>query len=292
MHTPRACSVLLATGLLGAACGGGGETGPKLGTPEYSWQAAAEFAELGQFGKAIDPLDNLAAGDSELKNRAILWRAVLQDGLARANQELAEGYRLAMDGDKSLAGKFQNPIQQAYRDARRYSIDFVESLGELEKAIDAGAPLDFPFPGGSAAKAPALAALERGQDVLDSQLSAILDATVRRGVILSATELAGKGEAESDARAAFEAGPIAINADETKLTVAKMLLDRSVVLDKLRLYQPDIRKIVVDRAEQWIKPYLESENEALKKRAEQLQKEVEDERRELDGRRRLLKLRG
>ncbi len=294
MRTLLLSSAALAAAIvMNVACGGGGgEAGPRLGTPEFSWQSALEFQEIGQFDKAIEHLDNLAEGDSELKHRAILWRAAITDGLARGHQELAEGYRLAIEQDEELTAKFQNPIQQAYRDARQYSIAFVESLGELESAIAAaGANAHFPMPEGSAAKPAPLAAIEEGEEVLDSMLATMPELTIARGVILSATELAGKGEDAVGARAALGSG-VALNADESRLTVAKMLLDRSVVFDKKRLYVPDIRKIVVDKAEEWIKPYVESEDEGLKEKADQLMKEVEDERRELDGKRRRLEVRG
>src|SRR5690606_29034561 len=107
-----------------------------------------------------------------------------------------------------------------------------------------GAALDFPFPGGSAAKPAPLVALEKGEQMLDAQLATLPDLTLRRGVILSATEFAGKGEAATEAQAAFGAGPISLDPDQVRLCVAKILLDRSVLFDKMRLYQPDIRKIL------------------------------------------------
>jgi hypothetical protein len=291
--TPSQAALCAAFALI-LSCGGGGQqAGPRLGTPEYSWHNAVEYQDAGDFGKAIESLDNLAAGDSELKNRAILWRAVLQNGIASGYQELAEGYRLAIKEDGKLASTYQNALQQAYRDGRQYSIDFVESLGDLDKALSApGAALDFPFPGGSAAKPPPFTNLEKGEKLPDAQIATLPDLTLRRGAILSATELAGKGEAANEAQAAFGAGPIALDPDQARLCVAKMLLDRSVLFDKTRLYQPDIRKILVDRAEQWSQPYLESANETLKKRAERLKEEVADERLELLGKRRKLDVRG
>jgi hypothetical protein len=286
-------AALTAAILIGAACGGGEvETGPRLGTPEYSWQLAADYVAAGAFDKAIEPLDNLAAGDSELKNKAILWRTVLLDGLARGHQELAEGYRLAMAENPKMASKYQNPLQQAYRDARQYSIELVESLGDLEKALAASSALDCPFPPGGPAKPASLTALEKGDELHASQLTDLQVLTVGRGVILAVTEMAGKGEAANDAQTAFAAGPVSLDPDKTRLTVVKMLLDRSVVFDKKHLYQPDVRKIDVDSAEKWNQPYLESANEELKKQAEQLQKEIEDERLELEGKRRRLEARG
>jgi hypothetical protein len=287
-------AALFAAIAFGAACGGGGgEAGPRMGTPEWSWQAALENQEAGDFKKAVEHLTNLIAYDSELKNRAILWRAVLQDGLARGHQELAESIRLGIKEEESLAAQYQNALQQAYRDGRQFSIAFVESLGDLEKALSApSVALDFPFPAGAAAKPAGLSSIEKGESIPAAQLPVLTDSCVRRGAVLAATELAGKGEAANEAQSAFEAGPVTIDPDKARLCVAKMLLDRSVLFDRLRLYQPDIRKILVDRAEAWSKPYLESENEELKKRAEQLQKEIEDERLELDGKRRRLEVRG
>ena len=286
-------AALTAAILIGAACGGGSaETGPRLGTPEYSWQLAVDYTAEGAFAKALEPLDNLAAGDSELKNKAVLWRAVLLDGLARGHQDLAEGYRLAMQESPKLAPRYQNPIQQAYRDSRQYAIDFVEKIGDLDKALNASPALDFPFPPGSPSKPAQLSALEKGDELHESQVKDLPAVTVGRGVVLAATEMAGKGDAANDAQAAYRAGPINLDPDKTRLTVVKMLLDRSVLFDKMRLYQPDVRKIVIDTAEKWNKPYLESENEELKKQAEQLQKEIEDERLEMEGKRRRLDVRG
>ena len=290
----RSSAAVIAAISMSFACGGGGggEAGPRLGTPEYSWQLAEDFQQMGQYDKAIEPLDNLAAGDSELKNKAILWRTVLLDGLARGHQELAEGYRLAMEEDEELTTKFRNPLQQAYRDAKQYSIDLIESLGEVEAALASGAKLEFPVPDGSAAKPAPLAAIEQGEEVLDSMLATLPELTLERGVILSAAELAGKADNAEQAASAIEGGGVTLDEDEARLIMAKVMLDRSVVFDKKRLYQPDIRKILVDRAEQWIQPYLESENEDLKAKAEKLMEEVEDERRELDGKRRRLEVRG
>jgi hypothetical protein len=289
--TPRSAAVSAAL-LLGVACGGGEASGPRLGTPEYSWQSAVDYQAAGDFARALEHLDNLAAGDSDLKNRAILWRAVLHDGLARGYQELAEGFRLAIAEDPKLAAKYQNALQQAYRDGRQYSIEFVESLGDLEKALAASPKLHFPFPAGVAAKPAPLIALEKGEAVLDGQLATLPGLTVQRGVLLAAAEFAGKGEAVNDAQTAFDAGEIVLDPDETRLCIAKMLLDRSILFDRTRLYQPDIRKILVDRAETCSQPYLQSTNAAHKARAEKLKEEIEDERLELGGKRRRLSVRG
>ena len=286
-------AALCAAFLSYTACGGGEPSGPRLGTPEYSWSTAADYQGAGDFVRALEHLDNLAAGDSDLKNRAILWRAVLHDGLARGHQELAEAYRLAIKEEPKLTSKYQNALQQAYRDGRQYSIEFIESIGDLEKALAAPSPkLDFPFPDGSAERPAPLVALEKGEGISDAQLATLQDLTVRRGVILAAAELAGKIDAADQAQTAFKAGPIDLNPDEARLCVTKMLLDRSVLFDRIRLYQPDIRKILVDRAESMCQPYLTSEEGDYKTRASRLKEEIEDERLELNGKRRKLEIRG
>lgn len=295
MRTKTSQVCLIATlCLLGAACGGGGaETGPAPGTAEWYWAAAEENFEVGDFAKATEHLEQVIKDDGPLKQKAVIWRTVLLDGLARGYTEVAEAYRLGIKEKPEAAGYYQNALQQAHRDARQYAIELAESLGDVDEAMSGDAvTLEFPFPSGSATPAPVLATVEAGDRVPDEQLAAALDHTRRRGVILATAELAGLKDQANQAANQFAAGSVEVPADEARLTMAKILLDHSVLFDRLRLNQPDVRKILVDRSEQWSQPFLESENEEMKTRAESFQEEIEDERRDMDRKARRLKVRG
>ena len=79
--------------------------------------------------------------------------------------------------------------------------------------------------------------------------------------------------------------------DDARFAVAKILLDISLVFSRKRVDDPKIRLALIERAEQWTKSYLESEDAELKKRAEAFAKEIEDERRDMRRRARRLKKR-
>lgn len=280
--------------LLGAGCGGGEtSSGPAAGTPEWYWAAAEENSEAGDFAKAAEHLEEIAKADGPLKTKAVIWRAVLLDGLTRGYTEVSEAYRKGINEKAAVADAYQNPLQQAHRDARQYAIELAEMIGDVDKALSgATVTLDFPFPSGGAGPAPVLSSVEGGDRVSEDQMIAATDHSRRRGVILAATEWAGLKAEANQASTKFAAGPVEVPTAEARLTVAKILLDHSVLFDRLRLNQPDVRKILIERAEQWSQPYVESEDEALKELATAFQDEIADERLDIDRKPRKLKKRG
>lgn len=281
--------------MIGMGCSGGEPAGPRGGSPEWHWENASAYYDRSEYKKMVAELDVVAERDTPLNERAVLWRTAILAGLAQGYMELGDAYREAIEEKEDLRSAYQNPMQQADSYARQYSIELAESLGEVEKAMS-GEKLvcDFPFPGGAATPPPDLEAIRSAKPTKREQLFTATELTLRRGMILAVTELCGFGDGPEfapAARSSFESGPTESPLDEARLTVAKILLDTSLVFSRTRLNQGDVRKIFIDRAEQWNKPYLESEDEALKKRSEEFLAEVEDERRDMTGKARRLKKR-
>lgn len=292
---PQHIGLVLTAALMIGGCtvGDGSDIAPKGGSTEWFWLGVEENLEKGNYPKLLENLDALTGEESEFQNRSILMRGVVLTGLAQGHMALADTFRKGIAASDKAAPTLRNPLQQAHRDARQYAIKFVESLGDVEKAIGEGAvALDFPLASGSAAVPSTFTAVEEGEVVAGPQMSLMIDQALRRGLILAATDLGGFGEDSAKATTAFEAGGVEISNDDARMGIAKTLLDLSVLFDRDRINQPDIRKILIDRSEQWSQPFLEAEDEELKKRAEEFQDEIADERRDVDRKARRLKKRG
>lgn len=278
--------LLVVAPVLVAACGGGGSTeaGPQLGTAAWHWEAAQEELEAGKFTRAVEEMTDVAGRDDPLAEKAVLWRTSTLAGLALGHLEAIDNFNSAISEDSSLEETFGIMVQQLERDGRQYAIELAESLGEVDKAMTGDSiTLDFPFPGGAAGESPAMVALAGGEAPPDSQIPAAIEHTIRRGLIRAASELAGMDvDSGNAAKAKYEAGPVPVPTSEARRTMAKLLLDVSLLFSRERINDSKIRTIFIDRAEQWAKPFAESEDEAEKEWAEGFAEEIEDERRDMD----------
>ena len=276
-------------------CSTGDPTAPRGGTPEWHWQNAAEYYDRAQFAKMVEELDTVAERDTPLNQKAVIWRTALLLGLSHGYKDLGDAYRAAIEEDEKLDSAYRNPLQQVNRDARQFAVELAESLGAVDKAMGGEHVVcEFPFPSGSAAEPQYLLAIREAQPVTQEQALGASELTVRRGVILAASEFCGVGTAPEEAEkaaSAFEAGPVTVPKGQARLIFAKMLLDTSLIFSRERADQPELRKVLIDRSGEWIAPYLESENAELKTRAKELSEEVEDELRDMKHQRRKLKKR-
>ena len=250
------------------------QTGPARDTPEWFWVAAEETYASGNYEKAADHLENAADSENPWQERSAIRRLVLLDGLARGYAELAEAYE---DGGKNVA-QLQNSIQQYQRDARRHTINLVESLGTIRKMIGKAESiqLDFPLATGSAAESSSLSIVLDGIVPTDSQFAKAESQTVERGIILATTAAIGAGDDATKTRTAFETRPVEVAANVFFLYVATSLLDRSEVFDRDHLNEPDKRDFMLARAGDFSAPALEGEDEELKKQAEELLEKIEE----------------
>ena len=252
------------------------ERGPTVGSPEWFWLAANESYAGGDYEKTADHLENAADSENPWEARAAIWRFVLLDGLARGYMELADGYQDGVKINQRNASALQNSIQQYQRDARRHTINLVESLGTVRKMIGKAESiqLDFTVPGGSAADSPALGMVLDGNVPKESQAIDAENQTVERGIILATTAAIGAGEDAAKTRKTFETPPVEVAANIFFLNVAASLLDRSEVFDRKHLNEPDKRDVMLKLSGDFSMPASEGEDEDLKKQAEELQEKI------------------
>ena len=281
----RLAPIAALVGLLGC---GGGTAGPREGTPEWHWENALFFDDRAEFSKMVDEVDAAVAGETPLRERALVWRTVLLMGLSRGYMEIGDAYRAGIENKPDLAPLYDPLLQQVNREARQFAIEFTESLGDLDRAWGAGDVIcQFPFPPAAANPPLALEGISRGQNIPMEQVENTSRRTILRGLVLAATEFCGfsglgnESESADAARSAFDLGPVAIANDDARFATAKMLLDISLIFDRKRANDAKIRLALIQRAEQWTRPYLESADSGLKIRAQDFAREVEDERRDV-----------
>ena len=272
-----------------------GPAPPKGGSPEWHWDNAGFYYDRGEFSKMSAELDTVASRETPLKERARVWRTVLLMGLSRGYMEVGDAYRAAIEESPKLRPSYEPLLQQINREARQFAIELTESLGDLDTAWGTDDVIcRFPFPPAAATVPPVIEGISEGQDIAMEQVETASERTVLRGLALAATEFCGFGEGAEfaeKAQAAFAAGPVTIANDDARFAVAKILLDISLVFSRKRVDDPKIRLALIERAEQWTKSYLKSEDAELKKRAEAFAKEIEDEHRDMRRRARRLKKR-
>lgn len=290
MQIQKLVVALIAAALI-VSCTGGGSAealGPEAGSAEWYWDAAVMNVERGDYPKALEHLENAVAGEGEFSERAVVWKTVVTAGLARGHRRVAEACKSGIEAKPESSDSLTGFLQQAQRDARQYTIDLLEGLGEFEKTLaDGKLTMDFPFPSGTANESPALMSVSDGDAVPEAQMIDAVDHALRRYQILAVTEMAG-ADGPSAAQAQFDQGPVTVPAPRARMSVARLLVGISPLLDTQMMNDPKIRKILLDRAEQWVQPQLEGEDEDLKAAAEELMEKIEDERRDMGGTRRRL----
>lgn len=288
IKTPLA---VLAMALLLISCStdGGASRGPRPDSAEWYIDAAVMNVERGDFPKALEHLDSAIDREGPAVQDAIVWKTIMTAGLTLGHREVAEACKSGIEAKPDSSASLRGVLQQAQRDSRQYAIEFLEGLGAFEKTLAEGqVALRFPFPSGSVAESPVIATVSSGDAIPEGQMADGIYHTLRRNQIRAVSEMVGAPDEPPAAQAKFDAGPPSVPEMEARLSIARYLAAMSPLFDREMLNDPKIRKIVLDRAEQWITPHLESENEDLKEAAEELQKTIEDERRDLGGKKRRL----
>ena len=268
--------VLIALTITG--CGGGGETGPAVGSPEWLWNAAVVNSGTGDLEKTREHLGKIIASENPWRDRARVWHFVLLNGLAAGYTELGEGYAQGAKKNEAGAADMMNFVQQYRRDARRHTIALVESLGAWRKQIGTAATfsLDFPLPAGSGNESPILTSVSEGIPLNETQAGSAQSQTLERALLLSASAVGGMDEDIEKTRDAFQTTPIEVNAVPFFLAVAQAVVDRSEIFDRAHLMEPAKEVFLLDMAAAFAGPAAEGEDEELKEQAEQLLKEIED----------------
>ena len=279
--------------LLALAACSGGESGPRQGSPEWYWDAAAGNIAVGDYAKADEQIEEAAETDGELAAKAVLWRAALLAGLATGYDELTDAYSEGQDANQKQAAEFQSAINEYRRQTRQNAIDFAESMGAVQKAIGEQdtVTLEFPLPEGSAAESPILPTVRTGRvprnDGEAAESFTLESQTLTRAVLRAAASLSGAGEDIEKLRAGLGTGSASVARGDFETAIARYLLNTAMMFDREGLNEPKIRTFIFEMAQKWAEPYLE--NDDYKEWAADFEFDVTNEERDMEGKRRIKK---
>jgi len=273
----RAGLVLVCCGLL--ACSGGDSGGPRLGTPEWYWAAAQETFEAADYVKTQEHLEHVVNSDLDVKQQAAVWRTLVLAGLARGYMELGDAYAETVEKNPRMTAQFQIPIQEYRRVARRHAIELTESMSTLRKLIAGSEQVsfDFAFPAGSPNVSPVLTQLKAGQNPPPNQLLDAEKETLKRGILLEASEMVGAGEDVNRARTLFDTRPVSVASADFLWALGDSTYSLSDLFEQKRLNEPQVRKVMLQTALDCIGPALEAQDKKRKEQAEKLKKEIEQQ---------------
>lgn len=287
VHSRLLCSTavaLAAVCLFGTACTEG-DTGPRQGTPEWFMGAAKDNYAMGDYTKTVEQLKEAMKAEGEMAAHAGVWRFALTGGLALGYDQLADSFVKGTEANEARIGEFQPSINEYRRRTRINAIQFAEGVGAIENLIEGqeSVTLDVPLPDSDGTPSTVLSSVEVGNKV-EAEIPAMEDATLSRGLFTVLSTLSGEkpfGELIEEA----EGEGIQATVDQVGFGVARILLDISVMFDREGLNDFKIRAHILNMANKWVEPHLESEEFA--ERVKDFEFDMENERRDMDGKRRI-----
>ena len=278
---------LVAVCLVGAGCEST-PPGPRQGTPAWYLEAARDNFAIRDYTKTVEQLKEATRLEGEDGQNALLWRAVLTAGLARGYEELTDAFAEGMEVNEARTEEFQNFVNDYRRRTRVNAIEFSESLGEVQNIMGDSETIafNFPIPAGNDTASPVLESVKLGNTVEETQVTAMVDQTLNRGIFSVLSEVSGGTEA-SQLTADAEAGGIQVSAADMSFGIARIMLDISVMFDREGINEPRVREFTFTKAVEWAEPYMDSEQ--FGERLEDFEFDVENERRDMAGKRRMKK---
>jgi len=165
--------------------------GPAKGTPAFYWQAARETWVAGDYSKTMDHLDQLLATENEYTARALPWSLTLSGGLVSGYVDVADAYERGARLNRKDPSPFRRQVQLARNVGGKTALHFVEIWDKAAKLTASDIALAFPMPRGNAAPVPALAKVGGGMMLPPAEMEVAQNATLERGVLLTACRFAG-----------------------------------------------------------------------------------------------------
>ncbi len=111
--------------LLTISCSSSGPKGPEPGTPAFYWQGAKETFAAKDYMKTLDNLDR-AAKDAELGPKAAAWALIVDAGLIRGYNDMADEFEMGARANRNNPGAFRKLTSDYRRLARPLSLQMAE----------------------------------------------------------------------------------------------------------------------------------------------------------------------
>lgn len=239
---------LIFLSLLLVACSTG-PAPPRMGTPEFYWQAARETFGTADYLKTADHLDAIGRTENQYTSKAQTWRLVLTSGMTKAFMELGDNYEYGARINKANPTPFRKRVSNYRNMAAGLCLQFAETIRAFKQSHkEPEITLSFPFPTGSAGQVPGLNKLSNGIFLSEAEQEATQKRMLERSILIAVAKSAGAGEDTAKAQAMFQAGEVKVTRAMFMTAMANVLYEQSQLFTGLKLDKPDQLKLFANEA--------------------------------------------
>ncbi len=225
-----------------------GPAAPREGTPAFFWAAARETYAAGDYMKTMDHLDRILQSDNEYTARAMPWSLLVTSGLASGYMELVNKYEAGAKANKETPGSFYKYAASYRPFANRLTLHFADTFATFDKTKDDPVTLDFPFPPGTAAAVPQLAAVAQGNLLPVAAADAAEKRTLERGVLLATCRAVGAAGDPAKAEQILKSSGGKIPRATFSLAMARTLFESAQLYSPTKMNDSEKMTILCQRA--------------------------------------------
>ena len=225
-----------------------GPAAPRPGTPAFFWAAAKETCAAGDYLKTADHLDRILQSDNEYTARAMPWSLLVTSGLASGYLELSDKYDAGAKANTEKPGSFYKQASNYRSLANRMTMHLAETFTAFDKTKDDSVTLDFPFPVGTTAEVPQLAAVAQGELLPQAAADAAENSALARGILLATCRAAGAPADAAKAQQILSSSGGKVPRATFSLAMARILFDSAQIYAPKRLSDYEKMTILCERA--------------------------------------------
>jgi hypothetical protein len=198
--------------------------------------------------KTADHLDRILQSDNEYTARAMPWSLLVTSGLASGYMELADKYQAGAKANKKAPGSFYKQASNYRSLANRITMHLAETFTTFDKTKDGSVTLDFPFPAGTTAEVPQLAAVAQGNIPPVATAEAAENSALARGILLATCRAAGAPGDAAKAEQILKSGGGKVPRATFSLAMARSLFDSAQLYSPKRMSDFEKFSILCERA--------------------------------------------
>lgn len=232
-------TALVAISFFSYSCASG-PAPPKAGTAAFSWQAAKENFEAGDYLKTVDHLDRVLRTENEFVPDARVWRLVMGAGLADAYRELTEQFEYGGRANKANPAPFRRKAVDYRTLSERNATLLAEFYSNYEKSQpegDVNIVFGYP-PRGSFGLPPALTKIAQGQIPAEGDIVTAQSGMLQRAVLSSVCAAVGAPKDGAKAQQLLKQPPVKAPRAAFEMAMAQALYDASTVFGPMKGSQP------------------------------------------------------
>ncbi|MCC6586363.1 MAG: hypothetical protein IT168_06560 [Bryobacterales bacterium] len=274
-YIAAATTTLLAFGF---ACSSGGPTPPKPGSAAFSWQAAKENFEQGDYLRTVEHLDRVLRTDNEFAPKARVWRLVMAAGLADAYRELTEQYEQGGRTNKGNSTPFRRKAVDYRTLAERSAMNLNELYTAFEKAQpDGDVAIPFGYPSRGVLSNPAaITKIAQGQIPGENDILAAQSGMVQKNVLANVCDVMGGYNDSAKTQQLMKEVPSKAPRGAFEMAMAESLYQSSVLFNPQKGSQPVRQRQLLDNASNALAKATGDE-----KRIKEIKQRIERDRKEL-----------